>query len=80
MPQVHVENEILIVWASFIGRRPATLRNFKLPRFNECFGTILIFLVNICVPHVEEFHFDVGELSSRISFQLGYQGIKDALD
>ena len=77
---MHVQDEVLIIRTCLVRRSPATLCYLKLSVVDESLDTILILLGKQLVPHVEVFHFNVGECSSGVSLQLINQSIEDVLD
>lgn len=80
MTNLHIQNDVLIIWACFIIRCPATLSDFKLTIFYQFLHPLLLFGRLSSIPHVEEFHLNVGKGSIGIPFELFKSGIEDKLN
>jgi hypothetical protein len=59
----HIVNNVLVVGTSLIVCTPASIEEFESAFFNELFDQVLGLLSLTSVPHWEELHLDVAELS-----------------
>lgn len=63
MACVEVADDVFVVSVSFVGSDPSSHGNFEPAFFNKLLDSSLSVFILSFVPHTEEFHFNVGELS-----------------
>lgn len=63
MSQVHIVDQIFIIWTGLIGAGPSTLCYFKPTTFDQLLDLLLDLRWLSRVPHLEKLHFNISEFS-----------------